>query len=163
MPDQGKSEQYKERCRGKDQCPREPETYNTHQDDDGCPDIAIQVQSNKIVVLQVVNFYLDETRIKEESMPLLDEVVTALREHKEIKKIRIEGHTDLRAGAAYNLKLSKGRAKAVFDYLVAHGVEATRLQHQGYGSTKPIHRKAKDENEHLANRRVEFSILERAE
>ncbi len=115
------------------------------------------------MILAIVNFYFDESRIKEESFPLLNEVTDTLKEHKELTKIRVEGHTDLRGKAKHNKELSKGRAKAVFDYLVEHGVEKSRLSSEGYGMDKPVIKKAKNEEEHLKNRRVEFTILERKE
>jgi OOP family OmpA-OmpF porin len=51
----------------------------------------------------------------------------------------IEGHTDIRAGYDYNMKLSDKRAKSVWEYLVNHfGIDGKRLTTKGYGYTKPI-------------------------
>jgi outer membrane protein OmpA-like peptidoglycan-associated protein len=73
--------------------------------------------------------------------------------------MRIEGHTDNRGDAAMNLDLSKRRAASVRIWLEQHGVEGNRLESEGYGLTKPIESNDTDAGR-LANRRVEFKILE---
>ncbi|MBR1643872.1 MAG: OmpA family protein, partial [Bacteroidales bacterium] len=50
------------------------------------------------------------------------------------------------------------RAKAVADYLVAHGIESRRLQYKGYGKSQPIDTNDTEEGR-ARNRRVEFKIL----
>jgi outer membrane protein OmpA-like peptidoglycan-associated protein len=47
----------------------------------------------------------------------------------------IEGHTDAKGRADYNLKLSAQRARAVSDILKSHGVDEARLVPIGKGST----------------------------
>jgi outer membrane protein OmpA-like peptidoglycan-associated protein len=90
---------------------------------------------------------------------MLGEIVSLLKANPSIKKMRIEGHTDNRGNADFNLDLSKRRAASVRTWLVQHGIEDGRLESEGYGLTKPI-----DSNDteagRLANRRVEFKILE---
>jgi hypothetical protein len=68
--------------------------------------------------------------------------------------VTIEGHTDASGGAAYNLELSRNRARTVRDYLVQqHGIDAARLKIVGYGPTRPI----EDSDPYAAiNRRVQF-------
>ena len=66
-----------------------------------------------------------------------------------------------RGDDAYNLDLSQRRAHAVLEYLTGKGVDAGRLQSQGYGETQPIDRKHNEEA-WAKNRRVEFLILKRA-
>ena len=161
VSEKGLHPKYAEICKGIDKCPTEPETRNSFEDDDGCPDQAVKVDKKEVIILQQVLFYYDKTRIKEESFPLLDEVVTVLKEHPELRKLRVEGHTDERGNPAYNLKLSGGRAKAVVDYLIEHGVEGKRLISKGYGKRKPVVKNAKTDAEHLANRRVQFVILKK--
>ncbi|HQS68973.1 MAG: hypothetical protein B7Y36_07995 [Novosphingobium sp. 28-62-57] len=65
----------------------------------------------------------------------------------------VAGHTDSVGGREYNLDLSKRRAEALVDYLVANGVERSRLQPEGYGFDKPV---AGMSAAAAANRRVEI-------
>ena len=67
----------------------------------------------------------------------LDQLVSYLKENKYVK-ININGYTDASGIEENNIVLSQERAKAVYDYLIANGVAASRLQHQGYGSQNPI-------------------------
>jgi OOP family OmpA-OmpF porin len=70
-------------------------------------------------------------------------------------RIEIQGHTDNKGAAAYNLKLSDRRAASVRKYLVAHGVATDRLVSRGYGLTRPIVPNDTEQNRAL-NRRVQF-------
>jgi len=79
----------------------------------------------------------------------------------DITKIEVQGHTDERGDDAYNLDLSERRAAAVMAYLTSHGVDAKRLQAEGYGETQPKDRRHTEQAWAL-NRRVEFIILDRA-
>lgn len=52
------------------------------------------------------------------------------------------------------------RIKTVFDYLVNNGIDEMRLHYRSFGSTRPIYPlPEKNEQEHIANRRVEIEIL----
>ncbi len=70
------------------------------------------------------------------------------------QRFAVEGHTDAIGDRAYNLDLSKRRAQAVVDFLVAQHVDASRLVPNGYGFDKP--RPGLDPKA-PANRRVEFA------
>ena len=72
--------------------------------------------------------------------------------------IEISGHTDNQGSREHNTKLSKNRAKTVYDYLIAHEIVANRLTYKGYGFDKPIG--TNDTAEGRANnRRTEFKII----
>ena len=81
---------------------------------------------------------------------------------RDIKKMSIEGHTDDRGDADFNMKLSQARASSVSTWLSQHGVEQNRLESHGYGEEKPI--KPNDTEEgRQANRRVEFHVTEQTD
>ncbi|MEO8733489.1 MAG: OmpA family protein, partial [Flavobacteriales bacterium] len=75
-------------------------------------------------------------------------------------KMRIEvgGHTDNVGNDDSNQVLSEQRANAVRDFLIAHGIEASRIVAKGYGETKPMATNDTDEGRAL-NRRTEVTVL----
>jgi outer membrane protein OmpA-like peptidoglycan-associated protein len=82
-----------------------------------------------------------------------------LRAHPEVKHVRIDGHTDNVGGAALNQDLSQRRSQSVVEYLVAKGIERTRLGARGFGLDKPIATNATALGR-AKNRRVECTVLE---
>jgi len=147
-------------CKGSDECPLEPETVNGIEDEDGCPDKLVKIEGKKILILQKVLFYYNKTQIKPESFPLLDEVTRTILDNPQLSKIEVAGHTDTRGHADLNRRLADGRARAVRDYLVQHGVAPARLISRGYGEDRPLVRPEQSEEDYQTNRRVEFTILE---
>jgi OOP family OmpA-OmpF porin len=145
-----------------DRCPNEPETKNGFEDEDGCPDRGrVVVTDTKIEILDKVYFEYNKAVIKSESFPILDAVAATLEGNPDIQLIEVQGHTDERGNDAYNLSLSDKRAKAVVKYLADKGIEASRLEGQGYGETQPIDH-THNETAWAKNRRVEFLILKRS-
>jgi outer membrane protein OmpA-like peptidoglycan-associated protein len=78
-----------------------------------------------------------------------------LKENPDIKKVRIEGHTDETGSRESNIELSKARANSVREYLIARGVRPERLRGEGYGSDRPL-ASGSDPASLAKNRRVEF-------
>ncbi|MFY0686588.1 MAG: OmpA family protein [Cyclobacteriaceae bacterium] len=75
-------------------------------------------------------------------------------------KLRVSGHTDSYGAADLNLRLSKERAKNIHDYIVLFaGVHDSRVEWEGYGSSKPIVENELTEEDKRLNRRVEFEIF----
>ena len=105
---------------------------------------------------QTIHFQTARAVILARSYPLLDEVAAALKSRPTMK-VRIEGHTDSRGNRQTNLRLSQARASSVKAYLVGAGIDAERLDSQGFGPDQPI-----ETNRTTAgrgrNRRVEFVI-----
>ncbi|WP_437743626.1 OmpA family protein [Sorangium sp. So ce1504] len=143
----------------KDACPDEKGKPDPDPAKNGCP-VAVRMTETEIVILQQVQFDTGKATIKKVSDPLLDEVAGVLKEHPEITKIEVQGHTDPRGGRAYNIKLSQARAESVMKALVQRGIEAERLASKGYGPDVPIAENDTDEGRQK-NRRVQFKILEK--
>ncbi|GEJ56155.1 OmpA family protein [Anaeromyxobacter diazotrophicus] len=123
------------------------------------PPARVEVTKERLQLTEKVLFDTGKATIDQRSYSLLDEVAAALKDHPEVKTVRVEGHTDNRGGAKANLKLSQARADAVRKYLVDKGVAADRLQAKGFGQTRPV----ADNNTAAgrdANRRVEFVIAQ---
>jgi outer membrane protein OmpA-like peptidoglycan-associated protein len=100
-----------------------------------------------------------QTKILRKSLNSLHQVFTLLKADPHLR-IQIRGHTDDRERKTrqQRLVLSKKRSKIVFNYLLLQGINASRLEVKGLGSSQPLssHQSLKAR---IRNRRVDFSIL----
>jgi outer membrane protein OmpA-like peptidoglycan-associated protein len=110
------------------------------------------------IVLNNVFFETNKWDLKPESLVELNRLVDLLSANPD-KKIEIGGHTDNVGSDDANLTLSQNRSKAVVDYLVKKGIDASRLTSKGYGETTPIANNDTDEGR-SKNRRTEFKIIQ---
>jgi peptidoglycan-associated lipoprotein len=83
-----------------------------------------------------VYFDFDAYAIRADAGPILDKQAFWLAHYPDIK-IRIEGNCDERGTREYNFALGARRANAVRDYLVAHGIDASRISTVSYGKERP--------------------------
>ncbi len=74
----------------------------------------------------------------------------------DVDNIRVVGHTDTSGSAAYNLSLSKRRAKDAVDELVRQGIDRNKISSEGKGETEPII--PGDNRKEQLNRRTEVLI-----
>lgn len=125
------------------------------------------ISMEQTVLLANVFFDLGKATLRPESNIELDKLVDFLQKNPTLK-IELGGHTDTRGDDKENLKLSNDRAKAVFDYAIAKGVDGKRLTFKGYGETKPVISDAEiaklgsdseKESAHQSNRRTEYKII----
>jgi outer membrane protein OmpA-like peptidoglycan-associated protein len=116
------------------------------------------VEDGQIRLAQPITFLPNTGDLDPASTPVLSALRSLLEAHPEIERVRIEGHTDDQGSFEGNLIVSKKRAKAVVDWLVAHGIAPERLQSQGYGSAKPIAPNTTPEGRE-ENRRIELHIV----
>jgi len=105
-----------------------------------------------------VNFAVDEATILPGSQPQIDQVLELLRADPSLR-LSVDGHTDDTGDAAHNRRLSEARAKAVVASLVAQGIDAARLEANGYGPAQPIADNTSEEGR-ARNRRVELVRLD---
>ena len=146
-----------------DRCPDEPETFNGIEDADGCPEAnapaLAQINGTQITILDQVNFVSSRHRIVgRASFRVLEAVHGLLHAHPEITHLEVQGHTDNAGDEGRNTVLSQQRADAVRQWLVDHGIAASRLTARGYGPTAPLESNSTDAGR-ARNRRVEFHIL----
>jgi OmpA-OmpF porin, OOP family len=104
-----------------------------------------------------INFDVDKSSIKPESMGTLNAIVEILKNNPDLK-FEIQGHTDNTGDAAHNLTLSQQRADAVKEQLISMGIDEDRLESKGLGDIKPMTDNATLEGR-ANNRRVEFVKL----
>lgn len=95
--------------------------------------------TNEVVTSSAVFFTINSYRLSDQAKATLQLVGEAIKESPDATKFTIVGHADAGTGtSAYNQKLSEHRAKAVYDYLVKHGVNKERLSWKGVGATDSI-------------------------
>ena len=122
-----------------------------------------RISSNGIQVHQSASFEHAHHTLKQESFEVVDTVAKLLKEHPEITRIRVDGHTDDVGKAETNLNLSDRRAAAVVKYLATKGgVERGRLESKGFGESQPVESNATALGR-AKNRRVEFTVLATAD
>jgi len=107
------------------------------------------------IEIKKLKFENNSAVIKSDSYKILDAVVNILNNHP-FMEIQIVGHTDNAGSESANKKLSRDRAKAVYDYLKAKEI-VNPITYVGMGSTQPVAPNDTDENK-AKNRRVEFVI-----
>ncbi|MCP9201566.1 OmpA family protein [Gramella sp. GC03-9] len=84
-----------------------------------------------------IYFDFDKSTIKPESEPVLDSVVTYMKQYPSIK-VKVESHADARGSDKYNMDLSQRRAASTVDYLVNKGIDRSRLTSEGFGESRPV-------------------------
>lgn len=158
-------------------------TYHEKSDKDYELVIGMQPIEKPIVI---PNIYFDVAKwdLRPDAMKNLGKLLEILKDNPNIT-IELSAHTDMVGDDESNMKLSKNRAQAVVDYLMAQGVYWDRLEARGYGETQPRRMNEKDArkyaflkagdvlNEQLINhlngqqkeiaqqlnRRIEFKVL----
>ena len=149
---------------GLDQCAGTP--AGTLVDANGCPRkadtaMAQQLLDTGMIRTSNIRFASGSSELTADSKPIVDEIGRTLVEWPELK-IEIGGHTDSSGAAAKNQALSQARAQAVLDYLKAKfpTIKGGQYTVMGYGEDKPIADNGTADGR-AANRRVEFSVLNR--
>lgn len=102
-----------------------------------------------------VNFAFDSAVLPDQAHEMIDMIAQLMKETTTIK-VRVEGHTDAKGAAAYNMSLSEKRALSVGEYLVQQGIDPSRLEVVGKGMTEPMTANRYDP----ANRRVQFARID---
>ena len=85
-----------------------------------------------IAALKDVNFDFDKYDIRPADTKILDASAAWLKTNPR-HLLLIEGHSDERGTPDYNLVLGERRAKAAMSYLVAQGIQASRISIISYG------------------------------
>jgi outer membrane protein OmpA-like peptidoglycan-associated protein len=124
--------------------------------------LQIGARDDELVVTQILDieqptFEKSRSRLKKESYPQLAQVVEILKENPRILRMELAVHTDSGGTHAANMKLTKGRAEALRTYMLRQGIDAQRLEAEGYGSLQPLVDSRQPDAKQI-NRRVEFIL-----
>ncbi|SEM89960.1 peptidoglycan-associated lipoprotein [Sphingomonas gellani] len=106
-----------------------------------------------------INFSLDEFDIDATARGILDSQVEWLNRYPQVR-ITIEGHCDERGTREYNLALGDRRANSAKNYLVARGIDASRVSTISYGKERPV-ALGSDDASYAQNRRAVTVVIGR--
>lgn len=104
-----------------------------------------------------LNFASGSDVIDAASSVEVDNLAAILNAYSDVK-VRIEGYTDSQGNADSNLSLSQRRAEAVRTKLLSAGIDASRIESQGFGASNPIADNETSEGR-AQNRRIEVVIV----
>ena len=125
--------------------------------------------ADNIIVMNRILFRHNSFEFSSAAYRALNELLETMQKHNTLK-IKIHGHICCVKKrwifkrdyiTPDGTRLSVGRAKAVYDYLVENGIDPTRLSYRGFGSSRKIYPLEQNEYEKSMNRRVEILILEK--
>jgi outer membrane protein OmpA-like peptidoglycan-associated protein len=111
------------------------------------------VTDDTLLARYTVLFDFDSARLKHGAGIILEPLLAMLQADRALH-VDVEGNADWVGSDAYNLRLSRRRAQAVVEWLVAHGIARERLNAVGYGERQPIASNRTAEGR-AQNRRVE--------
>ena len=123
----------------------------------GCPEPDENEQKQLNQYAKTILFDTGKATIKFESAEVLNQILNVLKKYPN-SRFRIEGHTDSTGKRAKNMILSQNRADAVKVYLIQGGIDAGRLESQGFGPDRPIASNKNKKGREL-NRRVEINLI----
>ena len=123
----------------------------------GCPEPDEKEQKQLNQYAKTILFDTGKATIKFQSAEVLNQILNVLKKYPN-SRFRIEGHTDSVGKKAKNMILSQNRADAVKVYLIQGGIDAGRLESQGFGPEKPIASNKNKKGREL-NRRVEINLI----
>lgn len=83
-----------------------------------------------------VFFAFNQSTLSSDAQATLDRQAAWLRRYPNVR-VLVAGNADDRGTEEYNLALGQRRANAAKDYLVARGIDASRIQTISYGKDRP--------------------------
>jgi peptidoglycan-associated lipoprotein len=121
-----------------------------------------RIFKDKEITLENIYYDYNKWNIRTDAQPTLNRLAETLIQNPNVR-IQLASHTDCRGKDDYNASLSQKRAESAVAYLIKRGLDPSRLTAKGYGETAPAvscdcNKCAEDE--HQANRRTTFKILE---
>lgn len=119
-------------------------------------------EKKELVIKEKVYFNSNDATLLPEAKKIMEEVINVMELVPNVT-IELSSHSDSKGSDEYNLTLSKKRAKAAVDYIVAQGITSNRITGIGYGETKLLNKCTNNvectEEQHAENRRLEFKVI----
>ncbi len=97
----------------------------------------IPAQARTQIISSAYYFEFDNSQLSDDAKAELDRFALLLEDNPNAK-IRVEGHTDSRGRASYNVALGERRAQSVASYLTEKGVPTDNIEVFSFGSENPV-------------------------
>ena len=104
--------------------------------------------------LGTVYFDTDKSDLTSDGQTVLQHAAAQMKQNSNIK-LRLQGYTDSTGNGVHNDNLSGRRATAVASYLIAQGIDGSRISGEGFGPEQPAATNATEQGK-ADNRRVEL-------
>ena len=112
------------------------------------------------IAINNIHFQFNSEIIIPQSEPLMEQLLFIMELNPDLE-IKIFGHICCNPDTN-DTKLSFRRALKLFNFLRDNGINLRRLAYKGFGSSEPIYQiPEKNEEERIANRRVEIEIVKK--
>ncbi len=132
------------------------ERVNRQRSADSLAALGRATEEVRTMLATMIHVDFDRATLRGEDTGVLDDKIKILQANPNVH-IRISGHCDERGSDEYNLALGNRRATAAKQYLVSHGIDASRIETVSYGEERPL-AQGHDESAWTQNRRDEFEI-----
>ncbi len=123
---------------------------------------AIGTDLVQFLEINPVYFDLDKSNIRPDAEQTLSKVIEYLAVFPDMY-VQVQSHTDVRASTSYNERLSDRRAKETVAYLIAKGIDTSRISGKGFGESQLVNdcttRDKCSDEQHQQNRRSEFIVI----
>jgi predicted outer membrane repeat protein len=106
--------------------------------------------------MNAANFETNKYDLKEKAKEDIAKIAKEIKKYK-YTKITIEGHTDSTGSDETNKRLSRQRARSVYDEFILNGIKKEKLEYIGFSSRMPI-KTNKTKEGRAANRRTEIFV-----
>jgi len=143
-----------------DACPDVAGAPSSNARRNGCPGL-VTVQLDRITIERPLYFATARDTILRRSDTVLLALAEALRLTPGIRRVSIEGHADDIGTEEDNRVLSERRAQSVMRWLIAHDIDAARLEARGFGESRPT-AAGQSFGAREENRRVSIRVLDPA-
>ncbi len=115
------------------------------------------IRAGETITLNAILFDQGKAALRNESKTELDKIATFLKTYP-TAEIELAGHTSSEGDRAQNRSLSYQRVKACKDYIIAKGIDESRIVSVGYGPDRPVAPNDTEANR-ARNRRAEMRVL----
>lgn len=105
----------------------------------GCPKKTFeQIKEALVTLTKGIKFDTGNYNFKQEAYPVLQSIVSLMKENTGNVTYSIEGHTDSVGSYESNRILSRNRANAVRNYFIDNGIPRDKLKTVGHGESRPM-------------------------